>query len=340
MMRLRVLLGSMVLLLAAAIGLLGSAATAGAAPRTVFGPPKELSKVTLADTSIDGPALWTSSSGSVRALLGWTGTDAAHHLNLMTSSAGVHYANKVVLADTSAAGPSVTRYGSATTDNVVVAWIGTDRNHTLNVLDGTPPQGYTKLTIWGDNSFTSPAVALMNGDIYLVWAGTDMNHSLNVAHIIARGGMFVDWKKTLWQFHSIASPSVVYDPNASQLVMSWIAEDNHLHFATSKDGTTWTEPSNSPILQLSDTGPWMATFDGNIMPRYFLTWRGTNANHAVNVRYTESFPTWPLNGNQSTLSETAFGGPVLGFVGTARQVLVAWTGTDAAHHLNVAVVGV
>jgi hypothetical protein len=339
-MRLRVLLGSMVVLLAATIGLLGSAATAGAAPRTVFGPPKELSKVTLAQTSIDGPALWTASSGSVRALLAWTGTDAAHHLNLMTSSDGVHYGSKVVLADTSVAGPGVTRYGSATTDNVVVAWIGTDPNHTLNVLDGVPPQGYTKLTIWGDNSFTSPAVATTGGgDLYLVWAGTDGGHSLNVAHIIARGGMMMDWKKTLWQYHSIASPSVVYDPNASQLVMSWISADNHLHFATSKDGATWTEPSSSPIHQLSDTGPWMSAFDGNNMPRYFLTWRGTDTFHSVNVRYTESFPGWPLNGNQSTLSETAFGGPVLGFVGTSRQVLVAWTGMDVAHHLNVAVVG-
>jgi hypothetical protein len=76
------------------------------------------------------------------------------------------------------------------------------------------------------------------------------------------------------------------------------------------------------------------------MPRYFLTWRGTDALHAVNVRYTESFPTWPLEGNQSTLRETALGGPVVGFVGNSRQVLVAWTGTDAAHHLNVAVIGV
>jgi hypothetical protein len=340
-MRFRMLLGCMIALLAVTIGLLGSAGTASAAPRAVFGPPQELSKVTLADTSMDGPALWTSGSGSVRALLGWTGTDTAHHLNVMTSSDGVHFGNKVVLADTSIMSPGVTRYGSATSDNVAVAWIGTDRNHTLNVLVGVPPQGHTKLTIWGDNSFTSPAIATTGGgDLYLVWAGTDASHTLNVAHIIARGGVVVDWKKTLSQFHSSASPSVMYDPNARQLLMSWIAEDNHIHFATSKDGKTWTEPASSPIHQLSDTGPWMSGFDVNNMPRYFLTWRGTDALHSVNVRYTESFPSWPLEGNQSTLREAALGGPVVGFVGSSRQVLLAWTGTDAAHHLNVAVIGV
>jgi hypothetical protein len=340
-MRQRVFFGGVMALLTAIIGLLGLPATVSAAPRTVCGPPQEVSKVMLADTSIDGPALWTSGAGSVRALLSWTGTDTAHHLNVMTSSDGVHFGNKVTLADTSIVGPGVTRYGPATSDNVAIAWIGADRNRTLNVLVGVPSAGYSKLTMWGDNSFTSPAIATTGGgDLYLVWAGTDADHALNIAHIIARGGLMVDWKKTLWQFHSSASPSVVYDPNTSQLLMSWITADNHIHFATSKDGQTWSEPSSSPIHQLSDTGPWMSGFDVNNMPRYFLTWRGTDALHSVNVRYTESFPTWPLEGNQSTLRESALGGPVLGFVGNARQALIAWTGTDAAHHLNVAVIGV
>jgi hypothetical protein len=340
-MKRRMLFAGVATLLALALGLIGSAPTAGAAPRTVFGPPRELSKVILGDSSIDGPALWTSSSGDVRAMLGWTGTDLAHHLNLMTSKDGVHFGNKLILADTSVAGPAVARYGSGASDIVVVAWIGTDSGRTLNVLVGVPPRGHTKLTLWGDNSFTSPAVATTGGgDVYVVWAGTDPGHALNVAHIIARGGMLVDWTKTLWQFHSVASPSVVYDPNASQLLISWITGDHHIHFATSKDGKTWTEPSSSPIHQLSDVGPWMAGFDANNMPRYFLTWRGTDTLHSVNVRYTERFPTWPLEGNQSTLSESAIGGPVLGFVGTSRHVLVAWTGTDTVHRLNVAVVGV
>src|SRR5215471_5526506 len=103
-MKRRILFAEVATLLALALGLIGSAVTVGAAPRTVFGPPKELSKVVLGDSSIDGPALWTSSAGDVRAMLGWTGTDPAHHLNLMTSKDGVHFGNKLVLADTSVAG--------------------------------------------------------------------------------------------------------------------------------------------------------------------------------------------------------------------------------------------
>ncbi|HUY77255.1 MAG TPA: sialidase family protein [Ktedonobacterales bacterium] len=337
----RVCFGVALAMLAMLIGLFGATTTVSAMPSTVFGPPKEVSKVTLADTSIDGPALWTSSSGSVRAELAWTGTDAAHHLNVMTSSDGIHYSGKVILSDTSSLGPGVARYGADVSDNTVIAWIGTDRNRTLNVWDGVPLHGYTKLTLWGENSFTSPAIATTGGgDLYLVWAGTDSGHSLNIAHIIARGGMSLDWKVTLSKFHSPASPSLVYDPNTHQLLLSWITGDNHIHFAMSPDGKTWTEPAGSPIHQLSDVGPWMSGFDGNNMPRYFVTWRGTDAAHSVNVRYTESFPNWPLEGNQSTLDESSFGGPVVGYVGGARQTLIAWTGTDAAHHLNLAVIGV
>jgi hypothetical protein len=49
---------------------------------TVFGPYAELSKVTLAETSLDGPGLWTSGTDTVKAVLAWTGTDPAHTLNV------------------------------------------------------------------------------------------------------------------------------------------------------------------------------------------------------------------------------------------------------------------
>jgi hypothetical protein len=54
---------------------------------------------------------------------------------------------------------------------------------------------------------------------------------------------------------------------------------------------------------------------------------------------TADFHTWP--GPVTTFAETATGGPVLGSVNpTAHQLLLAWTGTDPAHLLNVAVIGV
>lgn len=41
----------------------------------------EQSKTVLADTSIDAPSLWTAETGSVRGVMGWTGTDPGRHLN-------------------------------------------------------------------------------------------------------------------------------------------------------------------------------------------------------------------------------------------------------------------
>lgn len=318
-----------------------SSPATSAAPATVFGPPKELSKVTLGDYSIDGPALWTSATGSIRAELGWVGGggDTGHHINLMTSSDGIHWGNQVTLSDMSASRPGLTRYSAAANDNVVLGWTGTDVNHSLNVLVGNPPHGYTKLTLWHDNSFTSPSVAMLNGDVYLVWAGTDTSHTLNVAQINPRGGLVLGQRTTLWGWTSIARPTVVYDPNGQQLLMSWTLTDQRIHFATSKDGMHWTQPSSSPLAESSDVGPTMFSAATNNMPRYFVTWRGTNATHSVNVQYTESFPSWPADNSKGVLPETAFGGPMVGFVGLYRQVVVAWAGTDPLHHLNVAVVG-
>jgi hypothetical protein len=312
-----------------------------AAPATVFGPPHELSKTTLNDFSVDGPALWTAPSGAIRAELGWVGggNDAAHHINLMTSGDGLHWGGKVVLAETSASRPGLTRYSANANDNVVVAWTGADANHSLNVLVGNPPLGFTKLTLWHDTSFTSPSVAMLHGDVYLVWAGADANHTLNVAQIIPRGGLSVGAHTTLWGWRSIARPSVVYDPNAQQLLMSWTSTDQRIHFATSTDGMRWTQNANSPLAESSAVGPMMFSAAVNNMPRYFVAWRGTNSAHSVNVQYTESFPRWPSDDSKAILPETALGGPAIGYVGVYRQVIVAWAGTDALHHLNVATVG-
>jgi hypothetical protein len=299
-----------------------------------------MSKTILNDYSVDGPALWTAPSGAIRAELAWVGggSDTAHHINLMTSSDGAHWGSKTILSETSASRPGLTRYSANANDNVVVAWTGTDSNHCLNVLVGNPPLGFTKLTLQHDNSFTSPAVAMLHGDVYLVWAGTDAKHTLNVVQIIPRGGLSIGAHTTLWGWQSIARPTVVYDPNGQQLLMSWTSTDQRIHFATSTDGMHWTKPSSSPLAEWSDVGPTMFAASTNNMPRYFVTWRGTDKAHSVNVQYTESFPRWPNDGSKGILPETAFGGPAIGYVGVYRQVIVAWAGTDTLHHLNVAVI--
>lgn len=334
---LSILIGIVLTMLSVVVPSVGAAAT------TVFGPPHEGGKIILADTSVDGPSLWTSSTGSLRGLLGWTGTDAAHHLNVMTSSDGIHYGSKYILSDTSIARPAVVDMGSSLGDNVAVAWTGTDGARTVNLRAGTLSDGYTKATFWGETSFTAPTLAFSpaNGDLYLAWAGTDRNHSLNVERIIPRGGISVDVKVTLSgaSYASLSRPSLALDPNGNTFVLSWTGlYDGRIHFATSADGVKWSAAST--IGEFSDVGPTMIGVPVSNMPRHFLAWRGTDAAHSLNVRYTETYPSWPLEGNQSTLSEQAYGGPALGFVGISRQEVLAWTGTDAAHHLNITTIDV
>ncbi len=324
-------------------GLSATPPTVQAHAETVAVNPYIESKYILAQTSIDGPALWTSPTGTIRGEIAYTGTDAAHHLNVMTSTDGIHYSGKYILNETSFVRPAMVRFGSNDTDNIALAWTGDDANHSLNVIVGRPGFGYTKMTLRQQNSFTPPAIALKGSDLYLAWAGTDVNHSLNIAHIIWRGGMYMESKTTLWDLHSNGRPNLTYDPNSDRLLLSWgLSGSNKIAFATSSDGVHFTAPSSSPIAEWTRNGPSMVGLPVNNMPRYFLAWTGTDASHTLNAQFTESYPSWgDTAATKSTFwGDWAVGGPSLGYIGAFNRVLMAWTGTDASHHLNLAVVAV
>ena len=84
---------------------------AKAASTVVFGPPVMGTTVTLGETSIDGPAIAGFTAGFLKSVIAWTGTDAQHHVNYMTSNDGLHYINK----------------------HGIVAWTETDAHHLLHV---------------------------------------------------------------------------------------------------------------------------------------------------------------------------------------------------------------
>ena len=121
--RVGVHIASILMALGMAVGLLDlpSARAAPSAPNTantanaanaanaVTGAQAMISKTTLSDTSVDGPALWTTTNGTIRGALAWTGTDAGHHLNVMLTSTGMAFSSKVTLDETSPVRPAVTR---------------------------------------------------------------------------------------------------------------------------------------------------------------------------------------------------------------------------------------
>jgi hypothetical protein len=340
--------------LTALVGLTGATTLAYAAPQVSYGPPKEGAKVVLAETSIDGPAIMTTYSPAT--VIAWAGTDQNHRLNLMTSSDGLHYANKVTLPDYSPWRPAIAFIDSgrgAPYGTIALAWTGSDKSHTLN-LEFIKMPGYVvtqKITFWGETSFTAPALTTVNGDvnsdIYLSWTGTDAAHTLNVIHRTTNP--VTQSKKILWGWSTISRPNLATDLSSgttSPLLLSWTGTNNRICFATSADGSKWTEPSSSPLAAMSAWAPSTIGFYTTTQPNHWLTWTGSGptSTHRIAVMYTQHFPSWSDSNAQSTLAELAISSPELtaepGFNGAASSVLLAWTGTDSAHHLNVAQVTV
>ncbi len=320
------------------------ATPAKAAPQVVNPAPVEQSKVILGDTSIDAPALWTrdpkSPSVGLTSVLAWTGTDAGHSLNMMKSGDGVTYGGKTTFAESSATRPAVAAQGTPLT--IVLAWTGTNTNHSLNLLCqglacGVSGNGYKKVTL-SDSSFASPALARFGSGYLLTWAGNDANHSLNILRfsLTASGsGFLLGAKTTLWQFGGIATPSLNQNLQNGQLLLTWAARSpvGQLMFATSSDGVSWSAAQALSETSASSPAGFVATTAS--MPAYWMAWAG--AGGSLNVRFTQSFPQWPSS-DKAILGDTALGGPVLGYIGDVGQMLLAWTGTDSAHHMNIATI--
>ncbi len=342
---------TLVVLLTAMVMLLGMTNIAQAAP-SALGVPKLTTKVILADTSIDGPAIMRTDAPAT--LLAWTGTDANHHLNIMTSSDGLHYGNKHILPETSLWRPAVAWIDSgpgAPYGTIVLAWAGTDSNHTLNVEFIRMPEFkvVSKTIFSGESSFTAPALATINGDVnsdvYLAWAGTNSAHTLNIMHMNTVPPISRD-KHILRGWNSISRPNLARDltsDSKGDVILSWTGFNNRLYFAyLASDKVHWTMPGSSPLGQQSAWAPSMIGTNSTVPPLHWLAWTGsgTTSTRAINVQYTTHYPSWSDANSKATLGETAISSPELAYngVGNTSKVLIAWAGTDLHHHLNVAVV--
>lgn len=334
-MRLRRLICGVALLLLVNLGLFDvtQAPAARAAAPSLSATSAEITKTTLNETSIDGPAFWATTNGTVRGVLAWT--DPTKSLNVMTTGFGTKFGSKVHLADTSPMRPAVTRTSNG---KVALAWIGTDASHTLNILYdvyGTR----TKLILWGETSNFSPALATANGNLYLAWTGTNSGRSLNVLTITTTNGLAKGPKTILWSFSSLTGPSLSFESSRSEYLLSWLASSpaNHIAFAKSANASAWG--GATVLSDWSYSTPSLVGIVGNYynMPPHYLAWTGGDTARSLNFQYSRSFPSWPDAANTKViLNESAFGAPALGFISGPGLMFMAWTGTDTAHHLNVA----
>jgi hypothetical protein len=288
-------------------------------------------KVTLPDTSIDGPALDSTGNETV---LAWTGTDAAHHLNVETSTDGLHYGHKLTLNETSPFRPDVAVTPVQAGFVVILAWTGSDPHHLLNVLFDVygSQSSPKKLTLRNENSFTSPAL-LFGPCFCLAWAGTDSNHSLNVLQLSVTSSAIVPGTKTILTQNSSDAGPHLRRGSATVMDLLWSARGTlqlRIASATHADALEPGSPVDGETSAAAPDAFVLGPFLG-LGSQQWIGWTGTDPAHHLNL--------FPFAGNpaptKTILSDTAIGGPALSFNTALNENLLAWTGTDAAHHLNV-----
>jgi hypothetical protein len=332
------------------ISLLSGSGQTPSAQAAALAAPHLISKQILGETSIDGPALAKTvigAEGERTMVLAWTGTDPAHRLNVMTSRDGATWFNKRILRETSFVRPAVDRRPEMAGNEVVLAWTGNDARHTLNILwnaDGHGSSPMKKVTFWGETSFTAPAIALSGDRIYLAWVGTDPNHSLNVMTLsVAPEPLKVISIKRYLPFTSNARPSIAFGPSGTVL-LAWTTTAGQVSFAVGDTALRFGAAKVS--TNTSFAGPdFFSRYDNpNILkdtttPKYWWAWTGKDAHRSIHIAFNNT-AAWPPAGNAATLGEWALGGPVMAWRGVTNRMMLAWTGTDPAHHLNIGVVSV
>ncbi len=334
-MRRRLTLTGILVALAFVVGFFGTvpakAAPSASAASSTRSAVTVLQKVMLNETSINAPGFYGNTNQGAGEVIAWTGTDPHHRINLLTSTDAMHWGHKVTLWETTTYRPAVVQMSSSAGGAVAIAWTGTDPNHSLNVLFNVYG-AQKKLTLWNDNSFTGPALTIYKGNLLLSWAGTDPNHSLNVLPI-SLSTFKAGTKTTLWQYGASAGPNlfVLNLGSTSTLALSWATKTSHLNQATSTDGVHFTSALGGGLSYTSPSSPAMTYFQSEGGPEYWLAWTGTDTYGRLHVLWTAHFPQW--TGSHSALAEWALGAPQLGF---DQGLLIAWTGVDSAHHLNVA----
>lgn len=326
---------------------------------------REINKQTLDETSIDAPAVSSLSDYTPNTETGtdvptypasaiaWIGTDPNHSLNVVTSLDGFNESeNKVTLDDNSDIRPAVLLFANKTSGTlaanlVILAWTGTDQNHSLNVMFDV--YGVRQKVTLDDNSFASPALAYFNGHVWLAWTGTDPNHSLNIMDMGTNGT--TPGQKTILSgagYSATDGPSLRADTHDNLLLLTWAqhAAPNYIDLAQSSDGVTWKTSFTPPPPQTSGSTPDVLAIPGTTLatlPTNYWAWTGTDALNSLNIAYTSTLNNWPAP--IVTLDEQAYGSPALGYSnklagGSSHTVtlLLVWTGTDPDHHLNIAVV--
>jgi hypothetical protein len=251
------------------------------------------------------------------AYIGWTGTNAAHNLNLMTYDAeNRSFGPALVLPETTPAGsgPSL----AAWNNNLYVAWRGKDNRLNVGRFNPTNPTHLTNKVTLNEYSNDAPSIGGQSTHLYLGWRGTDGHlniiSSIDGSHFSAKAtypytirtsptlngtpfGLFVAWEDTSASSHIVMGSYALGLP--ARVVI------------------TTTSISQLPVSLDSYSGQ---------MVNVVVAWRTANDAH---VRMG-TFANGSVLQNPTVTTYTTAYCPALF---PALPVMI-WTGTDAAHHIN------
>ena len=266
----------------------------------------------LIDTAQNAPA---AAYLNGLTFIGWSGTDAAHHLNVMSSAHRTVWGSKVTLGDTSPNGCSLCVFNN----RLYLAWTGTGNSQINLMSSGDGITWGNKVTL-ADTCIGRPSLAAHNGQLVLAWAGTDSAHHINT--ITSQDGAHWGNKHTLGD---TASDSPAIASFANRLFLAWSGTDNphHVNVMSSGDfGASWQ--NKVTLNETSIAAPALLTSGNQLL----LSWAGTDSGHHLNIlRSTDGVTfsqkvTSPETSNNAPTLALAYGAPAL-----------YWTGTDS--HLNL-----
>jgi hypothetical protein len=128
--------------------------------------------------SASGPGL---SFINGRLYLLWQGRDPNRSLNIMESTNGITFANKVILPNSSNFHPSLIDIGQ-----FCLAWTGLDAAQSLNTLTGATTHGVGNKRTFGDTARGAPSLAKLGPTTFLGWTGGDPAGHVNVTHVLGQ----------------------------------------------------------------------------------------------------------------------------------------------------------
>jgi hypothetical protein len=215
-----------------------------------------------------------------RTFMAWTGTDAAHSLNVMSSQDPSlrNWSDKHTLWDEhSFSGPVLQAFNG----RLILAWTGTDGRLNVKSSGDLGATWQHKQTL-NETSPTEPALATFNGKLILMWCGTDFANKLNFIES-SDGG--VTWGNVVTlQETSGHHPGMAVDPDGTPY-FCWAGSGNEqlnvMHSETGSINGFMADPNYKRTFRndSSVNGPCVCQFNG----RMLIGWTGTDWDHHVNV---------------------------------------------------------